>query len=144
MPGLEQRPDVIGVGKAIAFPGAADEPPEPVAQCAGLDQVVLGRYRACNLSQVLQGTVRLGLLSDRASPLGSKLLLLSHDPGKLGFEAFDRLGGGDTSRLQGLERPGPQGELCKCPRGFIFGNRQSVTIGLDKSVQVSLVPGLPE
>ena len=144
MSGLEQRPDVIRGRQAIAFPGAADEPPESVAKCANLYQVVLGRHRARNLSQLLQSAVGLGLLRNRAAPLGSKLLLLGPDPGKLGFEAVDRLDGGNAGSLQALERPGPQGELCQCPRGFIFSDRQPVTTGLENSVQISLVPGLPE
>src|SRR5208337_3494184 len=143
-PGLEQQPDVIRGGKGIAFPGAADQPPELVAKCASLYQVVLGRHRARNLSQMLQSTVGLGLLRNRASPLGSKLFMLGPDPGKLGFEPVNRLDGGDAGRLQGLERPGPQGKLCQCPRGFIFSGRQSVTTSLENSVQVSLVPGLSE
>ncbi len=71
---------------------------------------------------MLQSTVGLGLLRNRALPFGTKLFLLGIDTGELGFKAIDCLDGGDADRLQSLQRPDPQRKLDECPRGFLLSD----------------------
>ena len=108
------------------------------SRCAGLYQVVLGRHRAGNLSQLLEHRLGLGLLRNRASPLGSELLLLGSDPGKLGFEAVDRLDGRDRRPLQVSSGPVQKGSWASARAASV-----SVTASQVATRPREFGPGLP-
>ena len=125
-PGPRYLPDRFGGRKAVPFPGASDQSPEPVAISAGAGQIVLGRDRAGGLPQLLQRRLGLGLLQDHLVAVGSEVIPLVLELGELHLEAVDRLAGWQAGRFKVFEGSGPEGKLGQGPRRLLLRQCKAV------------------